>query len=74
MCGRLDHAEEHPDRRGLAGAVEAEEGVDLAASDPQVDPVDREHVAAVALCQRLGPDGLIAHGARLEQPAASQSV
>ena len=32
--GRLDHPEQHPDRRGLSGAVEAEEGVDLAASDP----------------------------------------
>ena len=54
---RLDHPEEHANRRGLAGAVEAEERVDLAPSDSQVHAVDREHVAAVALGQRVGRDG-----------------
>ena len=38
-------AEQHVDRGGLAGAVGAEEGDDLAGRDGQVDAVDGTHAA-----------------------------
>ena len=37
--------EQHPDRRGLAGAVRAEEAVHLARADVQVEPVERPEAA-----------------------------
>ena len=62
MAGRrADHPEQHPDRRRLAGAVKAEEGVDLASGDPEVDPVDRQHVAAVPLRQAARGDRQLGH-------------
>src|SRR5579863_30343 len=38
--GRLDQPEEHPDRRGLAGAVGAEEPDDLPPTDREGDRAD----------------------------------
>jgi uncharacterized protein YijF (DUF1287 family) len=37
-------------------------------------PIDREHVASVALGQRVGRNGLIAHATRLDQPMARPIV
>ena len=56
--GRPDHAQQHPDRGGLAGAVEAQERVDLAAGHAQVHPIDGEHAvrAAIALGQAARGD------------------
>ena len=58
---RPDHAEQHPDRGRLARAVEAEEGVDLASGDAQVDAVDGEGAAPVALGQAGRLDREIGH-------------
>ena len=46
-CGRLRQAEQHVDGRGLAGAVGAEEGDDLALLDLQVDAAHGLHGAEV---------------------------
>ena len=60
---RADEAEQHADRGRLAGAVPAEEPVDLAAPDRQVERVDGAHVA-VALGEAVRGDGGVgAHGA-----------
>ena len=48
---RLDQAEQHADRRRLAGAVRAEEAVDRAGRHRQVDPVHGELAAAELLRQ-----------------------
>ena len=45
--GRPDHTEKHSDRRGFARAVASEKGVDLAAFDAQVDPLDRPGLVVV---------------------------
>ena len=52
---RLGQAEEHQDRRRLAGAVLAEQAEDLAPADDQVEVVDRGE-RPVALGQPTGPD------------------
>ena len=43
-CGRRQQRREHVDGRRLAGAVRAEEAVDLARLDQEVDAVDGEDV------------------------------
>src|SRR6185295_5203461 len=53
---RPDHAEEHPDRGGLARAVESEEAIDLGSPDPQVESIDRENAVRVPLRQAVGLD------------------
>ncbi len=45
-AGRDDPSREHPDGRGLARAVRAEQPEDLAGADREVEPVDRTHHAA----------------------------
>ena len=60
--GRADQAEQHPQRRRLAGAVRAEVAEHVAALDRQVDVVDRDDLA-VALDQ-----------ARAPRPAARRSL
>ena len=55
---RLDHAQQHANGGGLARAVEAEKGVDLAAADPQRQAIDRGYIA-VLLAQVVGRNGLI---------------
>ena len=58
---RSDEAEQHADRRGLAGAVPAEKPVDLAAPHVEAERVDGGDVA-VALRERArGDDGLGGH-------------
>ena len=52
-AARPDEAEQHADRGRLAGAVPAEEAVDLAAAHVEVERVDGEHVA-VALARARG--------------------
>ena len=59
---RPDHPEQHSDRRRLAGSVETEERVDLAARDAQVDLVDRQHTAPVLLGEASRGDREVAHG------------
>ena len=44
-AGRAQQRDEHPHRRRLAGAVGAEESVDLAGRDREVDAVDGPHAA-----------------------------
>jgi hypothetical protein len=60
-CRWRDHPEEHPDRRRLAGAVGAEEPVDLAPGDAEVHAVDGQDIAAVALGEPERRDGELAH-------------
>ncbi|UUZ61951.1 hypothetical protein LP418_12585 [Nocardioides sp. B-3] len=68
-AGRRRQPEHHVDGGGLAGAVGAEEGDDLAGLDGQVDPLDRDDECAVGgpegLVQAGGPDGWCAHGSSL---------
>src|SRR4029453_17875539 len=54
--GHLGQAEQHEDRRRLAGAVLAEKAEDLAGLDLEVEAIDRAAVA-VMLRQATGPDG-----------------
>jgi hypothetical protein len=54
--GRAEQAERGVDRRGLAGAVGAEQGDGLATGDVQVDPVDG-HGGAVPDGQPLDVEG-----------------
>ena len=56
--GRPDEVEQDPDRRGLAGAVRAEEAEDLALVDDEVD-VDDAPVLAVRLGELLGLDDAV---------------
>jgi hypothetical protein len=58
---RADQPEQHPQRRRLAGAVRAEQAVDLAAAHPQRQVLDRRR-GAVALGQAAGLDHVLAHG------------
>src|SRR5207302_9561765 len=53
--GRVDQAEGHPDRRGLARTVRAEEAVELAALDREIEPVDGSQLA-VPLGEADRPD------------------
>src|SRR5439155_17930720 len=53
--GRLGEAEQHQDRRRLAGAVLAEESEDLAGLHLEVEMIDR-HEIAVQLREAPGPD------------------
>src|ERR1700689_5195495 len=55
-AGRLDQAEQHPDGGGLARPVRAEEAVDGAVRDGEVDGVHRELAAAEALAQPAARD------------------
>ena len=45
LPGGFEQGGEHPDHRGLPGAVGAEKAVDLAGSDVEIDAVDRREVA-----------------------------
>ena len=60
-AGRCEQRAEHPHGRGLAGAVRAEEAVDLAAFDVEVDAVDGLDVAEAAR-QIDRFDGRVPHG------------
>ncbi len=53
--GRVDQAEGHPDRRGLARTVRAEEAVELAALDREIELVDGGQLA-VPLAEADRPD------------------
>jgi hypothetical protein len=53
--GGLEDAAEHPEGRRLASAVRAEEAVELARLDPEVDVVDRRE-GAEPLGEPLGQD------------------
>src|SRR6185369_13142419 len=57
-----EQATEDPDERGLAGAVGAEEAVDLAAVDAQGDLVQGAHLAEVARDGAYLDAVLLAHG------------
>jgi hypothetical protein len=48
-AARGDRGREHPDRRGLAGAVGPDEPEDLTACDLEVDPLHRFHPTGVGL-------------------------
>lgn len=63
--GRWDHPREHPHRGGLASAVVAQEGHDLALSKAQVQVLHRHD--AVAPHEELLPNVLHLHGARHRQ-------
>ncbi len=60
---RPQQGAEHPDQGRLAGPVRAQESVDLAGGDGEVDPVDGEVVAELA-GDPLGDDGRAVHGRR----------
>ncbi len=60
---RAQQGAEHADERRLAGAVRAEEPVDLARGDGEVDAVDGPVVAELA-SDVLGDDGRAVHGRR----------
>ena len=55
-CGREDEPEDHPDRRGLARPVRAEEAVELTGMDRKIQAVDRGDVA-VALGEPPSDEG-----------------
>src|SRR5262249_13944336 len=70
-------AEQHADRRGLPGAVGAEEPVDAAGRHAQAQVVDRAHVSIVAR-QSGRLDGEVGHrrlpaGSRAGAPAPPSS-
>jgi len=69
---RLGQAEQHQDRRRLAGAVRPEQAEHLARFDRKVETVDRER-RAIALGQRLGANDRIAHR-RPNRPTAPTST
>jgi hypothetical protein len=52
---RADEPEQDPHRRGLAGAVRAEEPVHVAGADGEVDAIYRQHIA-VALHESARDD------------------
>jgi hypothetical protein len=56
-AGGAQQRDEHADRRGLAGAVGAQEPVDLAGLDGQVDAVHRLEAALVFTFQAVDFDG-----------------
>ena len=64
--GRSDQADQHPDRRRLAGAVGPEEAVDLSRTDREGDVAHRPHSAApspVGLAEAGElEDGFVGHG------------
>jgi len=60
-CGGAHEPQQHPDGRRLARAVRAEEPVDGAPGNLQVDPVDRDLTGAEPLGQSLGADRRGAH-------------
>ena len=71
---RTDEAEQHPQRRRLAGAVRPEIAEDVARLDGQVDVVDRDELA-VALDQGARRDGRgIRHANALAASSASPLV
>ena len=55
-AGGAQQRGQHPHRRGLPGAVRAEESVDLALGDLEVDPVDRLDPARELALEALGDD------------------
>src|SRR5579872_1078199 len=57
---RLGQAEQHQDRRRLAGAVRAEQAEHFALFDRQIEAIDRQR-RSVALGQRLRADDRLAH-------------
>ena len=71
--GGIDHAGEQLERRGLAGAVGAEEGDELALFDVEVDAADGLHLAVLAVEQpsKRGPQAflLLINAVRLLQAA-----
>ena len=52
--GRPDQAQQHPDRRGLAGAVGSEESVDRSGGDGEIDMVHGDLPTPEALGQPGG--------------------
>ena len=60
-AARREQRAEHPDGRGLAGAVGSEEAVDLAGADLEVETVDCDDVAERA-AQATGRDRAAAGG------------
>jgi hypothetical protein len=65
-----DQAEQHPQRRRLAGAVGPEVAVDVARADREVDVVDGRDLA-VALDQSAGLDRRGHHSPRAAFSAAT---
>ena len=65
--------EHHADRRGLAGAVAAEERVDLAAAHREREIVDRPHLPVV-LGEPLGPDDDFGRPVSPMRPPSSDST
>jgi hypothetical protein len=53
---RLRQRDEDPDGRRLAGAVRAEQPVDLAFADGEADPVERADILAVRLLEAVDDD------------------
>ncbi len=66
--GGFEQGGEHPDHRGLPGAVGAEKAVDLAGSDVEIDAVDRREVAEGA-AKAFGFHGCSMGGAHGRQPS-----
>ncbi len=67
------HAAEDADQRRLAGAVLADDGMDLAEADVEIDAVERDRRAEV-LADGLGACGRMAHriNAARRRPASSR--
>ena len=59
--GGVDQAEQHPQARGLARAVRAEQSADLTLLDLEAQVVDREHARAEALREAADLDDRLAH-------------
>jgi hypothetical protein len=59
-----DEAQQHADGGRLAGAVPAEEGVDLAGAHIQIEPVDGAHLAVPFAQSASGDGGWAAHVGR----------
>ena len=59
--GGVDQAEQHAERRGLPGAVRAEQSADLTLLHAEADVVDGEHTASEALREAAYLDDRLAH-------------